>query len=140
MKVDKLKSSRMQTIEMRRENKENNFSTQFNVSKKRYTSEELEEGLKDIKNTGSRLILTKNYTDITKYKRLIKDYLKNIVDNMYDMDKKQSFWEDKYFNTVKVVNEKLEELSNKLMSDEKENINIVADIDTIQGLLIDLYI
>lgn len=140
MKIDKIKSSTISDIEIKRNNKGVNFSSQLSATKKNKTIEELQENIKDIKKIGYRLVLTKNYIDVNKYKQAIQDYFKSIVDNMYDMDKKQSFWEDKYFNTVKVVNEKLEDLSNKLRSDEKESISIVSDIDMIQGLLIDLYI
>lgn len=140
MKINKIKDGTIGGLDIKRNNREFNFTNNLNVLKKNKTIEELEANIKNIKSIGARLILTKNYVDVTRYKKAIQDYFKSIVDNMYNMDKSKSFWEDKYFNTVKVVNKKLEELSDKLINEQKENLNIVSDIDTIQGLLIDLYI
>ena len=140
MKINKIKDGTIGGLDIKRNNREFNFTNNLNVLKKNKTIEELEANIKNIKNIGARLILTKNYVDVTRYKKAIQDYFKSIVDNMYNMDKSKSFWEDKYFNTVKVVNKKLEELSDKLINEQKENLNIVSDIDTIQGLLIDLYV
>ena len=39
----------------------------------------------------------------------------------------------------KTINKKLESLTNELLSEEKENLDISSTIDIIQGLLIDIY-
>lgn len=44
-----------------------------------------------------------------------------------------------YYSTVETINEQLESLTNELLSEEKENLDISSTIDTIQGLLIDIY-
>lgn len=70
---------------------------------------------------------------------MIKEYLESILKFMYDTKKDISFWQTQYFVTVDTVDEKLEELTNMLLSEEKENLNLAATIDEIQGLIVDIY-
>ena len=73
------------------------------------------------------------------YKKMIKEYLQSILQYMYDTRKDISFWQTQYFITVDTIDNKLEELTKALLSDEKENINIAATIDEIQGMVVDIY-
>ncbi|MNI65637.1 hypothetical protein D3C73_1211530 [compost metagenome] len=93
----------------------------------------------DIKKRGNRLVLTKTYADVAAYKRMIKDYLESILKYMYDLKKDVSFWQTQYFLTVDTIDGKLEELTNMLLSEERENLNIASTIDEIQGLIVDIY-
>ena len=58
---------------------------------------------------------------------------------MYETKKDISFWQTQYFITVDTVDNKLEELTKGLLSDEKDNINIASTIDEIQGMIVDIY-
>ncbi|OPX46525.1 hypothetical protein CLTHE_27460 [Clostridium thermobutyricum DSM 4928] len=58
---------------------------------------------------------------------------------MYENKKDISFWQTQYFITVETIDNKLEELTNKLLENEIENINIASTIDEIQGLVVDIY-
>lgn len=108
-------------------------------SYKSATKEELESYIKDIKKKGNKLILSKSYIDVKNYKSTIKNYLKAVVDYTYILNKNIGFWENQYYSTVETINEQLESLTNELLSEEKENLDISSTIDTIQGLLIDIY-
>lgn len=126
-------------IESKNNKSKLDFSDSFNQTNRSKTKEELELYIKEIKKTGDRLSVTQNYTDVVKYKQAIKGYLKSIVDYVYTLNKKDSFWDTNYFTTVNTVNEKLEEITKELMYDQKNNINVAAKIDEINGLLIDIY-
>ena len=115
------------------------FSESFMKSYKSATKEELESYIKDIKKKGNKLILSKSYIDVKNYKSTIKNYLKAVVDYTYILNKNIGFWENQYYSTVETINEQLESLTNALLSEEKENLDISSTIDTIQGLLIDIY-
>jgi uncharacterized protein YaaR (DUF327 family) len=45
----------------------------------------------------------------------------------------------KIFATIKKINDKLDEMTQQLLEDEKKNINLLDDIDDIRGLLVDMY-
>lgn len=126
-------------IESKNNKNKLDFSDSFNQTNRSKTKEELELYIKEIKKTGERLVVTQNYTDVVKYKQVIKGYLKSIVDYVYSLNKKDSFWDTNYFTTVNTVNEKLEEITKELIYEQKNNIDVAAKIDEINGLLIDIY-
>lgn len=115
------------------------FSQSFNRERQRKNEEELKKMIDDIKKRGNRLIITKMYADVASYKKMIKEYLESILKYMYDTKKDISFWQTQYFITVETIDSRLEELTNSLLGDEKENLNIAATIDEIQGLIVDIY-
>lgn len=115
------------------------FSQSFNHARERKSEEQLRKLIDDIKKRGNKLVITKTYVDVVMYKKMIKEYLESILKFMYDTKKDISFWQTQYFITVETIDEKLEELTNMLLSEEKENLNLAATIDEIQGLMVDIY-
>ncbi|WP_297423535.1 YaaR family protein [Clostridium sp.] len=115
------------------------FSGSFNQERHKRSEEQLNKMIDDIKKRGSKLVTTKTYVDVVMYKKMIKEYLESILKFMYDTKKDISFWQTQYFITVDTIDSKLEELTNALLSEERENINIASTIDEIQGLIVDIY-
>ncbi|MGG7177156.1 YaaR family protein [Clostridium paraputrificum] len=115
------------------------FSQSFNQARDRKSQEQLKRMIDDIKKKGNRLVITKTYADVRMYKKMIKEYLESVLQFMYDTKKDISFWQTQYFITVDTVDAKLEELTQVLLGDEKDNLNIAATIDEIQGLIVDIY-
>lgn len=116
------------------------FSQSFNQQKQKQSEEQLNKMIDDIKKRGTRLITTKTYVDVVMYKKMIKEYLESILKFMYETKKDISFWQTQYYITVDTIDSKLEELTQALLGDEKDNINIVAAVDEIQGMIVDIYI
>ncbi|WP_160685226.1 YaaR family protein [Clostridium sp. C2-6-12] len=115
------------------------FSQSFSRERHKQSEEQLNKMIEDIKKRGTRLITTKTYVDVIMYKKMIKEYLESILKFMYETKKDISFWQTQYFITVDTVDLKLEELTQALLTDEKDNINIAATIDEIQGMIVDIY-
>lgn len=115
------------------------FSQNFNFAREKKNEQQLKKIMDDIKKKGDRLAITKCYTDVKAYKRMIREYLESVMSYMYSVKKDVSFWQTQYFVTVDKVDIKLEELTEMLLSQEKENLNIAATIDDISGLLVDIY-
>ena len=92
-----------------------------------------------IKKKGNRLAITKCYSDVKSYKKMIKDYLESVLNHMYSVKKDISFWQTQYFITVDTIDQKLEELTQMLVDEQKENLGVAATIDDITGLLVDIY-
>ena len=116
------------------------FTSTFEESYKQSQKQELDTYINRIKNIGTQIISTQNYSDVVNYKKFIKEYLKEIVDYTYSLNKNTSFWESQYFTTVETINSKLEELTRSVLSEQKDNIDIASSIEGIQGLIIDIYI
>ena len=139
MEIRSIQPSRNIEVKDKTVSARSDFSESFMKSYKSATKEELESYIKDIKKKGNKLILSKSYIDVKNYKSTIKNYLKAVVDYTYILNKHIGFWENQYYSTVETINEQLESLTNELLSEEKENLDISSTIDTIQGLLIDIY-
>lgn len=139
MEIRSIQPSRNIEVKDKTVSARSDFSESFMKSYKSATKDELESYIKDIKKKGNKLILSKSYIDVKNYKSTIKNYLKAVVDYTYILNKNIGFWENQYYSTVETINEQLESLTNELLIEEKENLDISSTIDTIQGLLIDIY-
>ena len=139
MRVRNIDLNRNLTVESRGNKGKTDFNDSFNLASRSKTKEELDLHMKEIKKIGERLVITKSYGDVVHYKRLIKDYLKSVVDHIYDINKNTSFWDRNYFTTVNAINEKLENMTRELIYEEQSNLNIASKIDEINGLLLDIY-
>lgn len=115
------------------------FSKNFNFARQQKSEEELKKMLEGIKNKGNRLVISKCYADVHAYKKSIKEYLESVLAFMYSVKKDISFWQTQYFITVETVDRKLEELTEMLLNEERENLNIASTIDEISGLIVDIY-
>ena len=127
------------TSERKVASEKKDFSQSFSQERHKKSEEQLNKMIDDIKKRGSKLITTKTYVDVIMYKKMIKEYLESILKFMYETKKDISFWQTQYFITVDTVDNKLEELTKGLLSDEKDNINIASTIDEIQGMIVDIY-
>lgn len=139
MRLESIQQNNNMIIEKRKTSSNVDFSDSLNFAKRKKTEQDLENYLVDIKKKGEKLITTKSYSDVRNYKNAIKEYLSSVVEYMYQVDRNTNFWENQYFITVDVVNEKLEELTRDIMSEQKENIDIASKIDKLEGLLLDVY-
>lgn len=96
----------------------------------------------DIERQGDALGRTMDIKVLKQYKKLIAEFLDEMVTNSLKFSKFSQFdrrGRHKVFAVVKKVNSKLEELSREFMKDEKENIAILDKIGTIRGILLDVY-
>ena len=140
MKISEFKiSNEGNSIDIRKSKKSINFGDSFNKASIAKSKKEVDGYLNQIKNIGKDLANTRGYSHVIMYKQAIQKYLKSVVDYAYETDRKDSFWSNNYFKTVRVVDEKLENLTKTVLENEKENIDILSEIDDINGLLIDLY-
>lgn len=139
MKIQGINKKQTINIKEKSSGMKSDFSESFMKSYKSSSKEEIENYIKEIKKNGTRLLVSKNYVDVKNYKKTIKKYLEVIVEYTYTLNKNVGFWKDAYYSTVDTINKKLEDLTTKILKEEKENLDISSTIDNIQGLLVDLY-
>lgn len=139
MEIGRVSRGTIQTEEKKVVSSRKGFSQSFNQARDRKSEEQLKKMADDIKKRGNRLVLTKTYIDVKIYKKMIKEYLESVLHYMYDAQKDISFWQTQYFITVETVDAKLEELTAQILGEERENLNVAATIDEIQGLIVDIY-
>ena len=139
MEIGRVRRGTISSERKERVTEKKDFSHSFNQERNRKSEEQLNKMIDDIKKRGNRLVTTKTYIDVVMYKKMIKEYLQSILQYMYNTRKDISFWQTQYFITVDTIDNKLEELTQALLSYEKQNINIAAKIDEIQGMVVDIY-
>ncbi|MCL6589697.1 MAG: YaaR family protein [Firmicutes bacterium] len=80
---------------------------------------------------------------VEEYRKLVAAFLKEALNESYEINQ-ETHWDRRgnrrVFTMVKRVNQALEELTDAVMDREKKQIDIVAKLDEIRGLLLDLYL
>lgn len=80
---------------------------------------------------------------VKRYRKLVQAFMKETLDQAYTINQR-SHWDRsgnrKVFTTVKKINESLEALADEILKKEKAQIDLVAKLDEIRGLLLDLYV
>ena len=92
---------------------------------------------------GARLADRVDVKEFEKYRRLIREFLDEIVSNGYTFSREDAYaarGKHRYIATVKIVDEKLDELGKEVMSEQADKLKILSSIDDIRGLLLDLMI
>jgi hypothetical protein len=109
-------------------------------------SERLEERIaslmKEIEEQGQRLTETLNLKDLLAFKKKVREFMEEAVDGMLKYSKSSVLdrrGRHKIYVLVKKVNHDLEELTEKMMSGQKDKLEILKKVDSIRGLLVDLY-
>ncbi|MDP4143704.1 MAG: DUF327 family protein [Bacillota bacterium] len=139
MEISRVRRNSPVTSEKRQNTVKKDFSQNFNFARQQKSEQELKSMQDEIKKKGNRLSITKCFGDVRAYKNMIKEYLQSVLDYMYAVKKDISFWQTQYFITVDTIDLKLEELTQMLLSEQKENLNVAATIDEISGLIVDIY-
>ncbi|UOQ44692.1 YaaR family protein [Halobacillus salinarum] len=91
---------------------------------------------------GERVAKVRSFRDLARYKRMIKEFVKESV--QYGMHLKHSHsWnmqgQTRKLTIVESVDDKLNELTEALMDQERKSIDLLGIIGEIKGLLINLY-
>ncbi|MDF1997220.1 YaaR family protein [Peribacillus frigoritolerans] len=96
----------------------------------------------DIEWAGQRLVRSRTFRELAKYKALVKRFVKEAVE--YGLELKQStswneYGQSRPLKTVETIDAKLVELSEEILNKEKSSLEILEMIGEIKGLLINLY-
>lgn len=102
-----------------------------------------DEILRQIDSVSEELKKAPTPRNIKKYRRLVAAFIKEAMNQTYELNQ-EAHWDRsgnrKYYLTVKSINQALEELTAEVLKREKKQIDLVAKLDQIRGLLLDLYV
>ena len=115
------------------------FSTVLENTERDHTQRQIQEMVDKIKIAGQQLKSSATEEHIRQYKDHIKDYLTFVLKNYHKIKHDRSINYSTIYTRVEVINKEVEELTTRLLSEEKGNIDIVAEVDKISGLLLDVY-
>ena len=98
--------------------------------------------MEEIVMQGDKITKRMDVKDMRRYRALIKDFMNEIV-NRSDKFSRENFLDrrgrHRVYGIVRLVDEKLDELAQELMKEEKDEIAILAKVGEIRGLLLDIF-
>ncbi len=98
--------------------------------------------MEEITRQGNSLAKNRNVKDMKKYRGLIKEFMNEIINRSHSFSR-ENFLDKKgrhrVYGIVRLVNQKLDELAQELVKDEKDNLSILNKIGEIRGLLLDIF-
>lgn len=105
-------------------------------------TEQLTRLLGDITAAGERVARNRTLRELTRFKMLVKRFLQEAVN--HGLETKQShtwnrFGEGRRLKIVETIDNRLVELAEDILNEEKETIDLLDKIGEIKGLLINLY-
>ncbi|MBO5228786.1 MAG: YaaR family protein [Lachnospiraceae bacterium] len=105
--------------------------------------EKLSTMMGEIVEQGKRIKKHMDIRNMKRYRELIKSFLNEVVNRSHEFTR-ENFLDRKgrhrVYGIVRLVDENLDKLAEKLIEDEKDGISIISMIDEIQGLLLDIFI
>jgi len=114
--------------------------TLTDLSKEKYSAR-IAEMKNEIDEQGKRLGDRVDVREFERYRKLIREFLDEIVSNGYTFSREDAYasrGRHRYIATVRIVDEKLDALGKEVIKDQADQIEILNKVDDIRGLLLDL--
>ena len=99
--------------------------------------------LERVTEQGERIARRRDINDVRKYRELVSDFLEEAMRSAYQADRDRSFdgrGRLREYSTVKKINGELESLARNVLDEQRGNLEILEQLGTIRGLLIDLLV
>ena len=97
--------------------------------------------MEDITMQGKKLGKHMDVRDMRQYRKLIQDFMNEIVNRSHKFSR-ENFLDrrgrHRVYGMIKRVNVALDELAGELIKEEKDHLGILAKIDEIRGMLLDI--
>lgn len=98
--------------------------------------------MEEIVMQGDKITKRMDVKDMRRYRALIRDFMNEIVNRSHKFSR-ENFLDrrgrHRVYGIVRLVDEKLDELAQELMKEEKDEIAILAKVGEIRGLLLDIF-
>lgn len=98
--------------------------------------------MEEITMQGDKIIKRMDVKDMRKYRSLIKEFMNEIVNRSHKFSR-ENFLDrrgrHRVYGIIRLVDEKLDELAQELVKDERDTISILAKVGEIRGLLLDIF-
>jgi uncharacterized protein YaaR (DUF327 family) len=88
-------------------------------------------------------VLSERYdiAELKRYKRMLAEFMREAVRFSYEFKKNSArdrHGRHKIYAVIKKINKKLEELTENILGQQVDTIQLIADIDEVNGMLVDL--
>lgn len=98
--------------------------------------------MEEIVMQGDKIVKRMDVKDMRKYRSLIKEFMNEIVNRSHKFSR-ENFLDrrgrHRVYGIIRLVDEKLDELAQELVKEERDTISILAKVGEIRGLLLDIF-
>ncbi|CEG25892.1 YaaR family protein [Bacillus sp. B-jedd] len=118
------------------------FQNIINSYSKELTETHLQQLLEEIDSQGQKLSEQPTFQELRKYKSLVKRFMDDVTKNgvgLYHAETWDPFGGNKSLKTVQILDKKLVELTDQILSQQNDQLSILSKIGEIKGLLVNLY-
>lgn len=118
------------------------FGEYLKKSKETFSKEELDFMFKALDEQSKKLLKTQTLEDFKKYRELLRNFLKRCLELGIDVFEEKNFvrfGRQKVLTAIKIIDEKILELAEQFLSENKDTLKILSLLDEIRGLIVDLY-
>lgn len=126
---------------VRTEKVESRFAAELSRAQDAQSQEHLDRLLDKITEQGRRLAEVPTYGELKVYRDLVSSFLKEAVGRMYTL-KSQAGWDHhgrrRIYSIIKEVDKQLAGLAEDIRLGQERGLNILARVDAIRGLLVDI--
>lgn len=145
MKVNKLRGTQQSSSQNTRvqSTPSVSFSEMLSDKEDDRSREHLYELMKKIENKGRELADKKTVELLLDYKNMIKGFIAEAVEFGLKVEEKRGLsrrGRAKVLKVVSTIDEKLIELTDEILNQEKRHIRVLEKIGQIQGLLVNLFV
>ena len=98
--------------------------------------------MEEIVMQGDKIVKRMDVRDMRRYRTLIKEFMNEIVNRSHKFSRENLLdrrGRHRVYGIIRLVDEKLDELAQELVSEECDKIAILAKVDEIRGLLLDIF-
>ncbi len=145
MKIDGSSRAGLEKLQNDQQNRIQNeakFGRMVQKQEQKLHSDQITRLLGDISTAGDRIARSRNLREMAKFKMLVRRFLKESVEAGLELKQSHTwnqYGEGRRLKIVKTIDEKLIELAEDLLNEEKSAIDLLEQIGEIKGLLINLY-
>jgi len=118
------------------------FTEVMSSKRENLVFEKMTKMMQAIEDQGKVLAESRTIDDLKKYKKLVKEFIDDAVNNGLKLEDQRGFnrrGRTKVYKIVKEVDKKLIELTNAVLEKEQNGLNILSLVGEVKGLLINIY-
>lgn len=122
----------------------NLFTDALNEAEIILAKEELEEGFEELEMLGRELVRSPNLKKLEEYKMKVSLFLKEALKKIYKVENKEGLprfgQAQKIYVNISRLDEELEKLTTKFLQEQTKPMNIISEVEGIQGLIYNIII
>jgi len=140
MKISNLKHKTiLPSITTKTVEQKHSFAAHFYESKLKQHKTQILKMIDKIQHTANKLKSQITEKSLNEYVNLVKECLSFVIKENYLLKKERNSDYSAIYLRIEIIDEELEQLKNDFFNNQKETIDLIAAIDKITGMIIDIY-